>query len=533
MRRKSIRRVGALIASLALLTPVTLAAQQEPPAGQQEPQRYEVGKALPPLTPGEQPVSLTLDEAVSKALESNLNIQSARLNPQMQGYSLRAARAAFTPTLSTTLGHNNSSNQSTSQLDGGARVETKRETANLSLSQPLPWYGARLSADFSNSRTETNNSFSTRNPSYSSRLSFSYSQPLLSGFKTDNQRTALETQVIQSEITDLQLETQVQNLTNQVRTAYWALRAAIEQIEIQRLNLAQAQELLDQNRIRVQLGSMSELQVVQAEAQVASAEQSLLNAQIQWRNQELAFKTLLVSGPDDPLFHQTLNPTDLPTTTQPEVDIDAAIGRALEERADIRQQRQQRDISELNLEVTKENAKPSLNLSAGYSVSGVGGNLYSRSGIGGEAELIQRGGYSDGLESIWNRDTPTWNLSLNFSYPLGTNASKANLERARLQMQQTDLALKSQELSIVAEVTDAGLAVNDTYLQLQAAQRSREVAERSAEVELARFNVGGATNYSVMQARDALTSARLSELRAIINHVNAIAEFERVQRVGR
>jgi hypothetical protein len=44
--------------------------------------------------------------------------------------------------------------------------------------------------------------------------------------------------------------------------------------------------------------------------------------------------------------------------------------------------------------------------------------------------------------------------------------------------------------------------------------------------------VGAATNYEVGQAQDALTSARLSELRAVINHVNAIAEFERVQRVG-
>jgi outer membrane protein TolC len=84
----------------------------------------------------------------------------------------------------------------------------------------------------------------------------------------------------------------------------------------------------------------------------------------------------------------------------------------------------------------------------------------------------------------------------------------------------------------VTQVTDAGLAVRDTYLQLQAAQRSREVAERSADFEITRFNVGAATNYEVMQARDALTSARLSELRAIINYVNAIAEFERVQRVG-
>jgi outer membrane protein TolC len=99
-------------------------------------------------------------------------------------------------------------------------------------------------------------------------------------------------------------------------------------------------------------------------------------------------------------------------------------------------------------------------------------------------------------------------------------------------MQQTELALKAQELSIVTQVTNAGLAVRDTYLQFQAAQRSREVSERNAEIELTRFNVGASTNYEVSQAQDALTSARLSELRAIINHVNAVAEFERVQRVG-
>jgi len=146
---------------------------------------------------------------------------------------------------------------------------------------------------------------------------------------------------------------------------------------------------------------------------------------------------------------------------------------------------------------------------------------------------MQKGGYSDALSAIWDRDTPTWNLSLSFSYPIGNQIAKAGLERARLQKQQSDLALRSQELTIVTEVTDAGLTVQDTYLQLQAARRSREVAERNAEIALTRFNVGASTNYEVVQAQDALTSARLSELRATINHVNAVAEFERAQTVGR
>ena len=99
-------------------------------------------------------------------------------------------------------------------------------------------------------------------------------------------------------------------------------------------------------------------------------------------------------------------------------------------------------------------------------------------------------------------------------------------------MQQRDLAIRSQELAIVTEVTNAALAVNDTRLQLLAATRSRELAEESAAAEQTRFNAGVATNYEVLQAQDELTSARLSELRATIDHVNAIAEFELVQRVG-
>lgn len=525
MRRKTIRSAVTTTLFLALVFPLGLSAQAEP-------DRYQVGQAVPPLDPGKTMVGMTLEDAVARALEMNLDLQTARLNPDIQDLSLRSAEAVFSPTFSTTVGYNNSSQQSTSQLDGGARTSTQRQTFNSSISKTLPWYGGRLSTNFNNGRTATNNSFATRNPSFSSSLSFNYTQPLLSGFLIDSQRNTLRTQEIQLQITDIQLQTRIETLTNQVRAAYWSLKAAVEQIEIQRRSLAQAQELLDQNRLRVRLGTMAELQVVQAESQVASAEQSLLNAEVQWRNQELNFKRLLLGGADDPLLFQTVNPVDLPTVQAPVVDIQSAIQVALGQRTDLQQQRQQKEISELNLDVTKDNVRPQLNLTAGYSVMGVGGDLYQRDQLGGAPVLIQPGGYTDALESLGGRETPTWNLSLNFSYPIGNNGAKANLERARLQMRQTDLALRSQELAVVTEVTNAGLAVNDTYLQFQAAQRSREVAERSAEIELTRFNVGGSTNYEVTQAQDNLTSARLSELRAIINYVNAVAQFELVQRVG-
>lgn len=528
--RKCTIRPGLWAAVLALVIPVAVMGQV--PARQRQVETYVVGAAQPPVAEGATLVTMTLEQAIARALQSNLDIQTARLSPAIQQYSLDVARGAFHPTFSTTMGYNNATTQSTNQLDGGARVVNKRQTLNTSLSQQLPWLGSRLSANFNNSRTETDNAFTTRNPSYNSTLSLNFTQPLLAGLKTDNQRAALATQEIQADITDLQVRAQIANITDQVRQGYWNLRAAIEQIEIQRQSLAQARMTLAEDSIRVRLGRMVELDLLQAQAQVASAEQSLLNAEISWRNQEFAFKRLLLAGTDDPLLTQTINPTDLPQLVEQAVDLQAAVQTALRERTDIRQQRQQRQISEVNLDVSRSNALPDLNLTAGYSLQGVGGNLYNRSGLGGEPVLVQPGGYADGWRAIRNFDAPTWNVQLQASYPIGGNVDKANLERAKLQLRQADLALKSQELNIVTQVTTAGLAVRNTFLQVEAARHTREAAERNADAERLRHDLGVSTSFQLMTAQNAMTSARISELRALINHLNAIADFERVQRFG-
>jgi len=527
-------RIATWTLIAAAAAPTSVLAQERPTGAEGLPvDRYEVGTALPPIDPGSELVSMTLDQAIQRALETNLDIQTARLSPRMQQYSLRAAEAVYTPTFNSNYGYNNATNQSTSQLDGGARTTTERHTLNASIDQAVPWYGGSLGFGFQNSRTSTDNQFSTLNPSYRSTLSVDFTQPLLAGLMIDNQRAALQTQEIQTEITEIQLDQRTQNITEAVREAYWLLRAAIEQIEIMRRSVSSAQQLLADNQVRVRLGTMAQIQVIQAEAQLATAEQTLLNAEVQWRSQELLFKSLLIGGASDPLLYQTINPTELPTVEDQDVDIQAAIEVALAERTDLRTTRQERLAAEIDLDVTSSNRLPELNLVASYALLGVGGTEYDRSGFGGAPVLINQGGYVDGLSSIAGFDTPTWNVGISFSYPIGMRAAKANLERARLAMEQRDLAIRSQELAIVTEVTDAGWSVRDTRLQLEAATRSRELSEESLAAEVTRFNAGVATNYEVVTAQDDLTVARLSELRAVINHVNAVAEFERVQRVGR
>jgi outer membrane protein TolC len=75
--------------------------------------------------------------------------------------------------------------------------------------------------------------------------------------------------------------------------------------------------------------------------------------------------------------------------------------------------------------------------------------------------------------------------------------------------------------------------VENTYKQFQAAQKARQAAETNADAAVTRFDVGMATNFEVVTAQQALTQSRLSELSALIRYMNAVAEFERVQKVGR
>jgi outer membrane protein TolC len=260
---------------------------------------------------------------------------------------------------------------------------------------------------------------------------------------------------------------------------------------------------------------MAQIETTTSETQVVNAEQALLNAEISWQTAELNLKRLLASGPDDDIFRTTINPVDVPAFEPPVIDPNAAARTALNQRLDIVQAHRNIDISRLNLQVSKNATLPGLDASASYRLSGQGNP------------------YTDALGRIKNLDNPTWSVSFNFSYPLGMRAARANYARAQLQLDQTLASLRAQELNVSNEVYNAGLAVQNTYKQLEVAIKARDVAVRNAEAEQVRFDVGMSNPYNVALAQNNLTNARLTELSRMIAYINAVAEFERVQRFGR
>lgn len=507
-------------------------AQSGPAGGPQTPQaplidKYVVGSARPPVEPGTELVELTLDQAYALALEKNLDLKVARMNPIIQDYSLQSLRAAYRPNFNGSYSYSNSLTPSNNVLDGVPNVTSIGQSFNSSINQSFKWFGSpSVSASFNNSRNTTNTVTTRLNPGYTSRLSMNFSMQLLQGFEIDNQRNNWRIYPINREITDITLLQTIEATKNNVRTSYWNLRSAIEQIEIARRALDIARRQYADSLIRVEIGTEAAINTLQFDQAVAQSEQALLNAQIQWRTAELNFKRLVVAGTDDELYRKTINPVDKPSLSVQSVDIAGAVTKALSERTDMVISRKNLDVRRLTLEVTEQQLKPSLSFNASYGASGQGGTQHLNDGT------IVPGGWGDALGALTAFTNPTWGFGFNVTYPLGQLGQKAQVATARIQFDQEVARIKAQELTVSTAVINAGLAVENSYRQYLAAVKSREAAEKNAEAAQIRFDNGMATNFEVVQLQNQLTTARLSELTRIIAYMNALAEFERVQKIG-
>jgi outer membrane protein TolC len=518
---------------LAAQTPVAPAPQAtqagpavQTPAPSQDPliDRYTVGQARPPLAEGAQLVELTLDQAYAIALEKNLDLKVARMTPIIQDYNLQTMRAAYRPNFSGSYGYSNALTASNNVLDGVTNVTSVGQNYNTSLSQAFRYYGApTLSAAWSNGRNTTNNVTARLNPTLSTGLNFSGNINLLNGFKIDSARNNWRSFPINKEIADITLLNTIETTKSSVRNAYWQLRQAIEQIEIARRSLELARKSWSDSLTKVEIGTAAQIDTVTFESSVTNNEQVLLAAEISWQTAELNFKRLLVTGTDDELYRKTINPVDKPELSVQQVDIQAAVTRTLGEATNLIIQRKQLQLSKLTYEVTQQSLLPSLSANGSYRVNGQGGTQH----VNGETIP---GGWTDALGLLG--DYPTWSFGFSVTYRLGQLQERANVAIGQIQIDQAVARLKAQELTTSTAVINAGLNVQNSYKQYQSAVKNREAQVRNAEAAQIRFDNGLLTNFEVVQAQNSLTTSRLSELRALISYVNAIADFERVQKIG-
>jgi len=466
-------------------------------------------------------MDLTADEAVARALERNVTLASQRLTPRTFDYSLAALYGTYRPVVNSTVSGQSATTLGRQTIDGGEKTNQDQAVWNGGLQQNLRWGGGNYNVGWNNNRIVTTQNNAILNPSYASTFSATYTQPLLQGFKLDQNRTNILTTEISQDVAELDLQATTASITAQVRNAYWDLVFSILNLENQRTSLDLASKLVQDNRARVEIGTMAPIDIVQAQAEEATRRQAVVSAEATLQNAELALKQLMVSGTDDPVWTSSLNPTDRPAPGTESIDLEGAIRNALEHRTDLLQAKKTIDSANISLKGLDNLTLPQLNAVTTYRANGQGG----RSTTAG----IPPSNWWDALGGIGKFDAPTWTVQLNFAYPLGTSQADANKARQRIIIQQNETQVKATELTIATQVTAAAIAIRSSLEAIQAATAARELSQKRYEAAQSKLEVGMATNFEVVQAQRDLADARNSELREHLNYRRALIDFQRTQ----
>jgi outer membrane protein len=492
-------------------------------------------KPAPFVTAGPR-VDLSIEEAVARAREKNIDISVARITPRLTDFSIAGLEANYRVNLTTTA-NNARVTQLPQQTTQGFSQPTTSMTQNWTagLAQNLWKGGGNYTVNFQNARRNAPSSTNFRNPQFTSSLGLQATQPLMRGFRIDATRAALRTNRISQTNDEIAVQSTTATTMANTRNAYWDLVFAIQAVEAAQNSLDISNKLVQDNQARVEIGTMAPIDITSAQAEAANRRLTLVQAQATVRTAELALKRLIVSGTDDPLWSSSINPVDRPAATPEPLNVDAAVARALRERTDVQQSLNNLKISDINLRLQEDATRPQLNLTLNYGLSGLGGPFIPtvRDLDGNIVPQPQvQSGYFDALRNILGLDAPSFTLGFQFAYPIGRSAQEATVARSRLALEQTQANLKALQLQIATDVANAALTVQSSLEAVQQSQTARSLAEERLKAAQSKFEVGMAINYEVVQAQRDYLDAQNNELRALLNYRKALVNFETVQTVG-
>jgi outer membrane protein TolC len=468
-------------------------------------------------------LKLSLKDAIALALEHNINLEVSRLGLAGANQGFVATTGAFDFLLNSDAGASYAEVPATNQLVGASVGLQKGRQFDLYLSKTTPTGGA-ISIGWTNTRTWTNSTFYFFNPSYDSGLTFSLSQSLLRGFGTDVNRAQIEVARRNRDISQVQFEQVVIATVQAVENAYWNLIYAIDDLKVKQHSLKLAQDLLDQTRTRVRIGTSAPIDIVQSEATVASRELDIIVAENQVENAADVLKNLMgFENPDD--WKSRIVPTDALEVTTGSVDLDKAIEEALRRRLDLKQRELETEIDQIGVVAARNSVLPQLNLSLNYGFAGVGGTEMVLNPQTGQVIGTIPGGWNDALSQILKRDYTQWSAAINFSYPLENTTAKANLAQQRFALSTAKQNTALTQQRIIGEVRNAVRGLEASAKAILAAVKARELAERNLDAEQKKYANGMSTAFQVVKIQDDLASAQASELQARVTYRQAEAVY--------
>ncbi len=528
---------AATLIGLCLLATLALPARAEPirvsadltPAAAAAPLRISGGA-----------VHLTLEEAIALALDQNLSLRVVRYDQARARENVAQALGIYDFLVQGGLQLSSDTVPAASNLDGAEVQESDRAGFQLGLSRLLPT-GGTAEVNWVNGRFKTNSRFSILNPSYSSGLNLVLNQPLL----RDSGREATERGIViarnNREISRLAFVQRVTDLLREVEEGYWNLVEARYQLQVSEAALDLARRLHEQNRVRVDVGTLAPLELVQSEVGIATREEEIIRARFAVGNAEDRLRQLLGLDRDAQLWAAEIVPESEAEISAPLLPVEKAIDRALDSRPELASRRTTRRNLEIEAAWRRNQLLPRVDLQATYKLNGVGGDVLVRS-PDGSVIASAPGGWDDALQQVADLDDLMlghqtlkdadldyrgWTVGIGFSYPLGNRSARAQQASAELAVEQASTQEQELELSIATEVRTAVRAVEAAAKAIESAKASRRLAEKNLEAEQRKYENGLSTSFQVLQIQDDLTAARSRVVSAVSGYRRALAAYRR------
>ena len=429
--------------------------------------------------------------------------------------------------------------QSNTVISGTSALVTTNKTANFGLTQAFST-GGSVALTYNNLIQEQNSFRSTVNPFTNSSLDLTVTQPLLQGFGLALNNRNIRVAKNNIRAADYVFRQQLINSVANVVQLYWSLVAANSTVNVNRQAVAVAQKLYDDNKKQVEIGTLAPIEVVRAEAQLATAQQALVAAQSAVLQLEAVLKSALSRNglTSTEILGAHVIPTDpirIPETEaiQPVQDL---VSRALDNRPDIAQSRIQLDNADIILSGTRNALLPTLSAIGDFRSNGLVGSQNTVLGPPSlSTGLIQNppiadpffvGGYGTVLRQLFGRNFPTYSVGLNLTIPLRNRAAQANLATASVNLRQNQLLLQRQMNQIRVDVQNAITAVNQARTQYEAAVKGRVLQEQTLDADQKKLALGATTVYQVIQDQRDLTTAAAAEVTAQATYAGARVQLD-------
>nr|WP_254063682.1 TolC family protein [Granulicella sp. S190] len=408
---------------------------------------------------------------------------------------------------------------------GVPTLQQNTTTGNIGYSQAFPT-GTSISAVFDNNRGTTNSPESFLNPTLNTYYHFAFQQQLLAGFGLGPNLRFLRIAKNNQRISDVAFKLQVVTTVTQIANMYWDLVAAYEDEGVKNRSLEFARQALESGRKQLALQAIPAMDVMKDEAEEASREQDLTIAKTTLQFQELLIKNALTKNLDDPILEaMPVRPVDQSTMTDvsSQGPTEDMAARALKDRLELGESDIDLENRRLSRDAARNALLPTVALTAYYGGSGLAGLQNPASGTISTSPLD----YGGALRTAFNNSAPDYYVGLTVNVPLRNRVAKSDQYRAELETRQSELRLQQLKKQIRIEVRNAQYALEQSEARVLSARKGRDLAQKTFDITAKEQELGAGSNYQTLTARRDLAAAESTLVAAMTAYQKAKIEVDR------